>query len=77
MLQNRLEIIWLLLKLRPLIWTNHGTRLPAILAKEKWSDKEMVLRETCNIFNITLYTTAKHATRILNMLFTGMTVYKD
>ncbi|CAN6844363.1 unnamed protein product [Brassica oleracea] len=30
----------------------------------------MVLRETCNIFNIILYTTAKHATRILNMLFT-------
>ncbi|KAG5414847.1 hypothetical protein IGI04_002414 [Brassica rapa subsp. trilocularis] len=46
MLQNRLEIIWLWLKLRPLIWTNHGTILPAIFAKEKWSDKEMVLRET-------------------------------
>nr|VDC71537.1 unnamed protein product [Brassica rapa] len=33
----------------------------------------MVLRETCNIFNRTLYTTTKHAKRMFNMLFIVIT----
>nr|VDD44758.1 unnamed protein product [Brassica oleracea] len=38
--------------------------------KRKMARQGDGFEETCNIFNIILYTTAKHATRILNMLFT-------